>query len=396
MTAQNIANACSLLAEACKDQNKIPGAVLFAADRSGKTLIHEAAGVRQLGSSEPMSKDALFWLASCTKLITVISALQLIEQGKLQLDTPVREVVPEITKLEQGYNTLTTLRHLLTHTSGQSYSFFNHDTAAYFAEHNLSPVGHKLASIMAPLVAEPGTKLEYSTSIDWVGLMVERVSGLTLDAYFKKHIFEPLGIKNITVLPQTGIPGGVKPHLAGMHFRNKDGTLRAIEHVQEMDESKQELQYGGGSGYGNASEYCQILVALMNEGTHPVTKGKILSPAGVKELLKDQLTDEKLIRDLDRSFDAAQPDFTNPFIMLEGVPKNWSFAGCKTPQGLPTGRTSQSVWWAGLANVYWFLDNESGVCGMIQSQILPFYDPHVLPLFFMQIEPELHKAVKGA
>jgi CubicO group peptidase (beta-lactamase class C family) len=251
-------------------------------------------------------------MASCTKLITAIAAMQLIEEGKLQLETPIREVVPEIIKLEQGYNTPTTLRHLLTHTAGQGYSFFNHDIEAYFAKHNISHLSCKLDSIMAPLNAEPGTRFEYGTTLDWVGLMVERVSGLSLDAYFKKNIFEPLGIKDMTLLPQTGIPGGVKPRLAGAHFREKDGTLRPIEHGMEMDESKFEMQYGGGGCYGTAHDYCQILVALMNEGTHPVTKGKILSPAGVKEFLRDQFTDENLIKDLDRPIPSAQPELTNP------------------------------------------------------------------------------------
>ncbi|KAF5375117.1 hypothetical protein D9758_000027 [Tetrapyrgos nigripes] len=378
--SQYIANARSLLTETCKDPNKIPGAVLFAADRSGNTLLHEAAGVRQVGSSEPLSKDALFWMASCTKLITAIAAVQLVEAGKLQFDTPIREVVPEIAKLEQGYNTPTTLRHLLNHTAGQSYPFFNIDTEAYFAKHNILPFGCKFASISGPLNAEPGTRWEYSTAVDWAGLVVEKASGLNLDAYFKKNIFEPLGIKNITLLPQTGIPGGVKPRLAGLHFREKDGTIRAMEHLIEMDESQQEVLYGGSGAFGNAREYCQILVALMNEGTHPVTKGKILSPASVKELLRDQLTDEKLIKDLDRPIPAAQPELTNPLTVLEGVPKNWAFAGCKTPQGMPTGRTSQGVWWAGIANHYWFLDNETGVCGMIQCQVLPFFDPYIVPL----------------
>jgi len=251
-------------------------------------------------------------MASCTKLITAIAALQLVEQGKLNLDSPIREVLPEITQLEQGYNTPTTLRHLLTHTCGQSYPFFNQDAKAYYAKHQLAPFGCKLASIMAPLNAEPGTRWEYGTGIDWASRAVEKVSGLSLDAYFKKNIFEPLGIENITLLPETGIPGGIKSKLAGMNFREKDGTIRPMEHVIEMDESKQEVLYGGAGAFGNARDYCQILVALMNEGTHPITKGKILSPASVKELLRDQLTDEKLIKDLERPIPDALPEFTNP------------------------------------------------------------------------------------
>ena len=70
---------------------------------------------------------------------------------------------------------------------------------------------------MAPLASEPGTRWEYGTGIDWAGQAVERVSGLDLDGYFRKHIFECLGIKEMTMRPDTGIPGGVKPRLASMH-----------------------------------------------------------------------------------------------------------------------------------------------------------------------------------
>jgi CubicO group peptidase (beta-lactamase class C family) len=242
------------LAAACKDPNKIPGAIFAAVDRSGKLLIHESAGLRQVGKDEPIDKNALFWMASCTKLITAIACMQLVEQGKLQLDEPISKVLPDISKLESNMKTKTTLRHLLTHTSGQSYPFFNNDTEKWFKSKGMPTFGCSKASLYAPLNSEPGEKWEYGSSIDWAGLAVEKVSGLSLDAYFKKYIFEPCGIKNMTLLPESGVPGGVKKTLAGMNFKDSSGKVTPMEHVIEQDESKIEVQYGGAGAYGNAAE----------------------------------------------------------------------------------------------------------------------------------------------
>lgn len=237
----------------CQDSNKIPGAILAAIDRKGNLILHESAGIRQVGDSSPMDKNALHWMASCTKLITAIACMQLVEQGKVDLDEPIETIVTEYATLEKYTKTKATMRHLLTHTSGQSYSFFNNDTAKFYDEHKLNPFGCKMNSIMAPLNCEPGTKWEYGTNIDWAGQIVERISGSNLDAYFKKNIFEPVGIKNMTLLPQSGVPGGVKKTLAGMNFK-QDGKVKAMDHVIEQDESQMELQYGGAGAYGNAAE----------------------------------------------------------------------------------------------------------------------------------------------
>lgn len=303
----------------CADSNRIPGAILYLADRNGDTLAHIASGLRSADKKEPMALDQLHWIASCTKLITAIACLQLVEQGKVKLDEPVVTIVPKLGQLmvDDGSHQLrepktkVTLHHLLTHTAGQSYEFFNPQTCHHFTKSGLKSFSASRDTITAPLVADPGTKWEYGTSIDWASQVVEHVSGLDLDSYFKKHIFEPLGIKSMTTKPETGVSGGVKARLAGLHQRGKDGNITAIPHLIQLDESKLEVQYGGAGLFANAAEYCQILVALVNGGTHPKTKGQILKPESVEELFKDRLS-EKLVADLDRPFEAALPEITNP------------------------------------------------------------------------------------
>lgn len=100
-----------------------PGAILFAADRQGNTLCHAASGVRQLGKDEPMSLDTPHWIASCTKAVTAIACLQLVEEGKVKLDDPVDKILPELGQAKIKENgklrdpkVKTTLRMLLTHT----------------------------------------------------------------------------------------------------------------------------------------------------------------------------------------------------------------------------------------------------------------------------------------
>lgn len=302
----------------CADSNRIPGAILFLADRKGDTLAHVASGVRSVETKEPMAADQLHWIASCTKLITAIACMQLVEQGKLKLDEPVESIVPELGQamVDDGSGQLrepktkVTLTHLLTHTAGQSYEFFNPQTCDYFKKIGAKPFSSSKKTITAPLVSEPGTKWEYGTSIDWASQIIERVSGTDLDSYFKKHIFEPLGIKSMTTKPETGIAGGVKARLAGLHQRGKDGNISATPHLIQLDESKIEVQYGGAGLFANAAEYCQVLIALLNHGTHPKTKAQILKPASVDELFKNRLP-ENLVADLDRPFEAAIPEISN-------------------------------------------------------------------------------------
>ena len=116
----------------------------------------------------------------------------------------------------------------------------------------------------------------------------------------------------MTLKPQTGLSNNkpVLPRLVGMNFRKGDGSVNAQEHVIEQDESKIEVLYGGAGAYGNAAEYVQILVALLNEGKHPKTGNSILKPDSVQLLFKDQL-DDKLVKDLYRLVPGAIPELSN-------------------------------------------------------------------------------------
>src|SRR5215510_16454272 len=187
----------------------VPGVVAVAADDKG--VIYEGAfGKRNLVTGAAMTPDTIFWIASMTKAVTSIAAMQMVEQGKLSLDKPISDVVMELSAAQvlEGFDAdgkpklrppkrPITLRHLLTHTAGFSYDLWNPDIARYMKFANVPGIGScKLEALKVPMIADPGEKWEYGINIDWAGKAVERVSGLSLDGYMRERIFTPLGMKD--------------------------------------------------------------------------------------------------------------------------------------------------------------------------------------------------------
>ena len=185
----------------------MPGVVALAATEKG--VFYEGAfGTRDLASGPAMTPDTIFRLASMTKAVTSVAAMQLVEQGKLQLDQPIGDVLPELAapQVLEGFDDAgaprlrpakrpITLRHLLTHTAGFGYEIWDADLVRYVkASRHAVDEHRKLASLRLPLVFDPGERWEYGINIDWVGRAVEAVSGQPLEVYFREHIFAPLGM----------------------------------------------------------------------------------------------------------------------------------------------------------------------------------------------------------
>ena len=194
-------------------------------------------------------------------MITGIACMQLIEQGKLSLDDAgqLYQVLPELVdvkylndhgQLEPRKGEIT-LKMLLTHTAGFGYTFFNEKLVNYGRPVGFDEFTGDAADILnMPLVNQPGTRWEYGVNIDWAGIAVERVSGLSLNEYFQKHIFEPLGITEISMFPSDEM----KSRLASMHQWDVDGTLRERDHlhrramIAKSDHEKKHILNSGGAG----------------------------------------------------------------------------------------------------------------------------------------------------
>src|SRR3954466_6410288 len=183
----------------------VPGVVSAVTTRD-ETLYQSAFGERALGSGAPMTLDTVMWIASMTKPVTGVAAMQLVEQGRLSLDEPAGKVLPELAQVKvlDGWdaagkprlreaNGVITLRKLLTHTSGFAYDIWNADMDRYLNVMNLPRAGSgKNIALTTPLAFDPGARWEYGISIDWAGKMVEAVSGQRLGEYMRQNIFEPL------------------------------------------------------------------------------------------------------------------------------------------------------------------------------------------------------------
>ena len=208
-----------------KDPEGIPGTVYCAVNKEGDLIFEHASGEAGIGKGK-MTMDSVFWIASCTKMITGIACMQLVEQGKLSLDDAdqVEKIAPELAKVQviDGGKLVPkkrkiTLRMLLAHTAGFGYSFFDARLNDYYGQTGLDEFsGLPWDYLSQPLVNQPGEQWEYGINIDWAGQLVERVSGMRLNDYFLKNIMEPCGIKNINMFPTAEM----KKNLAYMHSRS--------------------------------------------------------------------------------------------------------------------------------------------------------------------------------
>ncbi|GFF28573.1 uncharacterized protein Rv1367c/MT1414 [Aspergillus udagawae] len=236
--------------------------------------------------------------------------------------------------------------------------------------------------MLQPLVHQPGEKWEYGVNIDWAGVLVERVTGQSLNEYFHRNIFEPLGLNNISMFPSASI----KEKLAYMNQRDAQGQLSGRDHllrrplvVQTAEDIKTCFNSGGGGCFAKPQEYCQILATLLNDGISPITGKQILEKATVDEMFRNQIPN--LTNFAAQAIPASKPDLTNAIGHLypSSTPQGWGLTFMQT--GGPTGRSEGTAHWAGLANLWWWCDREKGVAGMICTQLLPFADPQVWSLW---------------
>lgn len=283
-----------------------PGLVFSAVDRSGKVLVEHAAGTVGVDSKEPMDKDStIFWIASCTKLVTAIAVLQLVEQGRVPLDDAdfVKKVTPEIQGKKVYADGVTpadqqkdvTVRMLLSHTAGFAYGFIDPRVPQDGSIEGRT--GNKNDILNGRLVNQPGSMWEYGTNIDWAGIILERVTGQNLGDYFAEHIFTPLGIspEGASMFPTKES----QKHLAHMHQRDTAGQLKEREHLysgplsqSSKDQQNSFFQSGGAGLWSKPKEYVKILGALLNNGKSSQTGKVILKPETVDLMWENQIPDQ--------------------------------------------------------------------------------------------------------
>jgi CubicO group peptidase (beta-lactamase class C family) len=372
----------------------VPGVVAIAANDKG-TIYEGAFGTRNLVQGAAMTPDTVFRIASMTKAVTSVAAMQLVEQGKLQLDQPIGGVLPELSapQVLEGFDEAgaprlrpakrpITLHHLLTHTAGFGYEFLNADLIRYVKVSG-TPSGStgKLASLRMPLVFDPGERWEYGINLDWVGRAVEVVSGLPLEVYFRQHIFAPLGMVDTDYV----VSSAQQSRVVSVHQRKQDGSLEAIE---PKEPPWREFWSGGGGLYSTGRDYLVFLQMLMHQGRFNGVQ--LLRPQTVATMGQNQIGDIRA-----GVAKTAMPERSNDFDFFPGMACKWGLGYMLTPQPGPNGRSAGSLTWAGIFNTYYWLDPQKRIAGVYLTQILPFADPKALALYGA-FESGIYGALKAA
>jgi methyl acetate hydrolase len=360
-------------------RGEVPGVVALAADRDG-TLYQGAFGVRGLADPTPMSLDTLFWIASMTKAITSVAAMQLVEEGRLELDSPLGHLCPHLAapQVLEGFDAAgqprlrpakrpVTLRHLLTHTAGFSYNMWNADVGRYMQVMDM-PIARsgKLAALNMPLVFDPGERWEYGINTDWVGRVIEAASGKPLPEVFAERIFGPLGMVDTGFIPGPS----QRACRAGVHQRGADGRLQPID--WPLPENP-EFFGGGGGLLCTGPDYLRFTRMLLRDGE--LDGARVLRPETVEEMARNQIGALEM-----QPMPGIVPTLSNDFFPFPDIPKNWGLGFMRNTADVPGGRAAGSLAWAGLGNCYFWIDRSRDLAGVLMTQILPFGDKAVLDL----------------
>lgn len=368
-----------VLARAVADRVLV-GVVAMAATPQG--VVYEGAfGRRNSGEDTAMSADTVFWIASMTKAITAAACMQLVEQGRLRLDQAMGEILPELASPQvlEGFDGdgrpvlrpakgAITLRHLLTHTSGYTYSIWSDKLVQYQQATGMPDMGEcKNAAFGAPLEFDPGERWQYGIGMDWVGKIVEAVSGQSLEIYFRENIFAPLGMRDTGFL----ISSEQKRRVATMYRRAADGGL-----TPEPFEFPQRPEFfmGGGGLFSTPRDYLAFLQMLLNDGAF--NGCRVLAPASVALMRSNQIGELRV-----GPLKTAVPAYSNDADMFPGMAQQWGLSfNINTGHG-GAGRSAGSISWAGLLNCHFWVDPAKRVAGALFTQLLPFYDAGVVAAY---------------
>jgi methyl acetate hydrolase len=362
------------------EHGTVAGAAAFIGNREGVISTH-TAGLRDTASGAAMIADTVFQIASMTKAITSVAAMQLVERGLLSLDAPLGDLLPEFanpqvidgfeedgTVILRPAKSGITLRHLLTHTSGLGYEFMNADMLRARGPGGGPAPGTK-AALISPLLFDPGERWEYGISTDWVGLTVEAASGQRLDAYCAAEILEPLGMAD------TGfaVTDAMAPRRAALQLRGEGGTLTPFP-VEIGGGPGAEIVSGGGGLYSTGPDYMRFLRMILNGGS--LDGATILKPGTVAEMGRNQIGNIR----------AGEMGSINLMFALPNDPfpdqhTGWGLGFLINPETGHNGRAAGSLAWAGIANTYYWIDPTNDVAGLIMMQHLPFGDPAALSLY---------------
>jgi methyl acetate hydrolase len=354
----------------------VPGVVALITNRE-RVLYQSAFGVADIATGRPITKDALFRIASMTKPVTSVALMQLVEQGRLGLDDPAEKYLPELVGLQvfESFDVTTgayrlrpasrppTVKHFLTHTSGLAYPF----TSATLRD--FKPRAGETYPFGGPLLFNPGERWQYGTSTDVVGRLVEVVSGQKLEDYFREHIFAPLKMDDTSY----NVPEAKGPRLVAQQQRAGERMDGAIELQNPQLGLTIPVPVGGGGLASTANDYGRFMRMLLNGGELDgvrVLKAETVALMGQNQI--GAVSVPALKSALPRS-----ADFT---FIADGRDK-WGLGFLITTDQVPGKRSPGSLSWGGINNTFFWIDPTRGVGGVIMMQYLPFADAKALAVY---------------
>ncbi|HKU98660.1 MAG TPA: serine hydrolase domain-containing protein [Vineibacter sp.] len=365
-----------VIATAVANQD-VPFAVAMAGNASG--IIYSGA-VGEAAPGRKAAQDTVFRIFSMTKAVGTTAAMILVDRGKLDVETPVEELLPEFAKIQviDGFDgdkpvmraprRKATVRHLATHTSGLAYEFWNADVGKYMAAtgHPSILAGTK-AAMFYPMVCDPGTRWEYGIGIDWLGQIVEKIDGRRIDRFLQDEIFGPLGMTDTAC----EVLDHMKDRLAAVSIRGEDGQFGPFE----IAPPAQPEVYGmGHTLYSTAPDYMKFLRLFLNKGA--LNGNRVLSEKGVERMLADHmngLTFDKMI--------TVAPGITADVDLFPGTRKTHSFGFLRNEADIPGMRSAGSQSWAGVCNTHYWFDPKKDVAAVIMTQSLPFVEPPLMKTY---------------
>ena len=385
--------ADAILANTVGSAGGAPGVVAMVTDRNGN-IYEGAAGKRQLGKDDPMTTDSVMAIFSTTKALTGTTLMQLVEEGKVRLDDPVKKYVPEIAEIKvlDGFDaggqpklrapkSEITVNQLMLHTAGFSYEFFSDDDLKFRTATNVpTVVSSSFASVRTVLQFDPGERWGYGVNIDWVGKVVEAVRGKRLGEVMKERIFAPLGMNDTSFV----MTPSMQARRATIHDRAMDGKLTPLPDL--VLPQPPEMDMGGHGLYATVGDYMKFIRMILNDGAGP--NGRVLKAETVAQMSRNGLGALK-----SGGWPTSIPSLTNPGEFFPGLSKSWAYTFMVNDEATPSGRPAGSLMWAGLANLFYWIDRQNGIGGFWGSQILPFQDVSSYP-GFVDFETTVYRQLK--
>ena len=360
----------------------VPGVTALIADRSG--IVYEKAfGVRDTRTQASIGSDSMFGIASMTKTLSATLVLRLIERGQIELSTPIGDVLPAYDQLPvlDGFDgdepilrpaaRRGTVHNLLSNTSGLAHPTWNRQLLRYLevAGIPLTELAGSRRIFEIPFVSDPGRHFHYGMSTDWLGLLIEAVTGSRFEVALRDEVLHPLGMTDTTVLRSAE----QLSRSSSVHIRDTDHSWAPLPNASYYAPNviEPEVYPAGGCLYSTAADFAKFQLLLLGGGTFDGVQ--LLRPETVTQMFQNQ------IGPLDVGLLQTEVPAASNNLPLAGW--KWGYGMLVNESPVPGGRSGGSGGWGGGWNTFFWVDGARGLTAAFYTQTAPFYDADIIALY---------------